>query len=356
MLRRIVTGISLILLTLGMLSSTFNMIAHAQPTIMYLDPSDVVGPPPNIGDTFTLTLRISEVADFYAWTVNVTWDSAILEYVVAMEGDCLKSNPSGSTLFNLGAVTSGKIGGMMCTMLGAPNTNYVDVPPAPSDLANITFTVLDYTGPAGTWINIAYSKLKDKTNTEIPHTVEDAKLTLIPCDLVVSEVELPYIEAKLYANITYDIGVNVTNLDIGSTTTFNVSLQLYWLDGATVEYYHEETVAGLGPEESTVVHFSVEITHVGDYELTATADCDDDVDESNEANNSMVITVDGRLAGDLDGDHDVDFDDIVSIAMAYMSNPDSPFWNEQADLDADGDVDFDDIVTAAMNYLRPYPL
>lgn len=64
----------------------------------------------------------------------------------------------------------------------------------------------------------------------------------------------------------------------------------------------------------------------------------------------MVINIDGRLAGDLDGDCDFDFEDIVTIAMAYGSKREDANWNEQADLNADDDVDFDDVVLAAMNY------
>lgn len=61
------------------------------------------------------------------------------------------------------------------------------------------------------------------------------------------------------------------------------------------------------------------------------------------------------LTGDLDGDCDVDFDDIVAIGFAYLSNPGDPNWNANADIDRDGVVDFDDIVTATMNYGETCP-
>lgn len=180
---------------------------------------------------------------------------------------------------------------------------------------------------------------------------ESAKLTLYPCDLVVADVELPYSHPRLYANVTYEVLVNATNLGSSPATSFNVSLELFWVKGGIVDFYAEETVTGLGAGESTIVLFNdVMITHCSNYWLNATADCNNDVAESNETNNSMVMEIHGRLAGDLDGDGDVDFDDIVQIAMAYGSNLGDSNWNANADIDCDDDVDFDDVVTAAMNY------
>lgn len=60
----------------------------------------------------------------------------------------------------------------------------------------------------------------------------------------------------------------------------------------------------------------------------------------------VVITI----AGDTDGDNDVDIFDIVTIAGVYgISRPD-PLYNAVCDLDEDGDIDIFDVVTAAGNY------
>ncbi|MDH5634852.1 MAG: hypothetical protein OEY30_03390, partial [Candidatus Bathyarchaeota archaeon] len=56
------------------------------------------------------------------------------------------------------------------------------------------------------------------------------------------------------------------------------------------------------------------------------------------------------IAGDVDGDRDVDIFDIVNMAMLYGQTL-PPIWPLQPpDIDGDGDVDIFDIVIAASNY------
>lgn len=54
--------------------------------------------------------------------------------------------------------------------------------------------------------------------------------------------------------------------------------------------------------------------------------------------------------GDIDGDADVDSDDLTVLAGAYGSSTGSPGYDERADFDGDGDVDLDDLMVLAGNY------
>jgi len=57
------------------------------------------------------------------------------------------------------------------------------------------------------------------------------------------------------------------------------------------------------------------------------------------------------LIGDLDGDGDVDLDDIVITCMAYGSTPEDTNWNPDADVSAEfGIIDIYDIVTILYHY------
>jgi parallel beta-helix repeat protein len=56
------------------------------------------------------------------------------------------------------------------------------------------------------------------------------------------------------------------------------------------------------------------------------------------------------LAGDADGDSDVDIYDIVRIVGVYGVSLPSPLYDRLCDIDLDGDIDIYDVVIAADNY------
>ncbi|MDP6779292.1 MAG: hypothetical protein QGI83_21235, partial [Candidatus Latescibacteria bacterium] len=56
------------------------------------------------------------------------------------------------------------------------------------------------------------------------------------------------------------------------------------------------------------------------------------------------------LAGDFDGDDDVDFEDYVAFASAFGSTPGAANWDPKFDLDRDDRVDFDDFAAFARSF------
>ena len=57
-----------------------------------------------------------------------------------------------------------------------------------------------------------------------------------------------------------------------------------------------------------------------------------------------------RLQGDLNGDGIVDIFDVVTVSIAFGSEPGDPNWNQAADLNNDDVVDIYDVVTVATNF------
>jgi len=60
------------------------------------------------------------------------------------------------------------------------------------------------------------------------------------------------------------------------------------------------------------------------------------------------------LPGDIDLDRDVDYNDFLAFAAAYLKTSGQPAYNPKADTDSDGDVDYNDFLTFAANYLKSW--
>ncbi len=107
----------------------------------------------------------------------------------------------------------------------------------------------------------------------------------------------------------------------------------------------------LAPAETKTLTFTWDTTGYakGNYWLNATADVVPS--EIATADNSLdygwtFLT----LAGDVDGDRDVDIFDIVRLAGVYGVEYPSPEYDLNSDIDGDGDIDIFDLVLAAGNY------
>jgi hypothetical protein len=144
----------------------------------------------------------------------------------------------------------------------------------------------------------------------------------------------------------------------GQTTEINATVQN---QGDSVESFNVTIYANatkissqqvtLDPAETKMLTYTWDTTlyPYGNYTLTAIADIvsgEIDVAENTYYYGWMFVTI----AGDIDGDGDVDIFDIVIIADAYGSSEGEPKYNAICDIDGDGDVDIFDVVIAAGNY------
>jgi hypothetical protein len=129
-----------------------------------------------------------------------------------------------------------------------------------------------------------------------------------------------------------------------------------FIETFNVTVYADATPIGsqqvtLNPAEIRVLSYTWDTTTYpyGNYSITAVADVvpgETDVADNTYNYGYMVVTI----AGDMDGDGDVDIFDIVIISSAYGTRRGDPAYNPNADIDDDGDVDIFDVVIAAGNY------
>lgn len=96
------------------------------------------------------------------------------------------------------------------------------------------------------------------------------------------------------------------------------------------------------------MHATIGVTY-GNYSLSAVADTvpGEIFAVDNTYINGLVLVT---IAGDIDGDLDVDRYDFGTFASAYGSIEGDPNYLPEADLDGDGDIDRYDFGTFAQNY------
>ena len=179
------------------LVATMMLFVYAQPqyppTTYYFDPSSITAPPPDIGDWFMVTIRVNEVPDLFMWVMDISWDPAVFELNgEPIEGNAIKA--SGATMFTYSSIVDGFIDDLMCgSMFGAE----VSVPPNPTDLVHLNFTVESFPSssayiemPWANWVNIGGDEgAPDLIPFEFifvppPPTAPKARFTPETCEMV----------------------------------------------------------------------------------------------------------------------------------------------------------------------------
>jgi len=115
----------------------------------------------DIGATINLTLYVQDVSQLWSWKINVTWDNSMLQLAPTdnvTEGPFLSNNGATSTLFLEAPPTPGNIHELSSTLL--ENTSVT----GSGDLAYIVFTVQDY---GNTTINITDIRVLNPSSTDI---------------------------------------------------------------------------------------------------------------------------------------------------------------------------------------------
>jgi hypothetical protein len=73
-----------------------------------------------------------------------------------------------------------------------------------------------------------------------------------------------------------------------------------------------------------------------------------------QANATDLVSVRGRLIGDINGDGIVDILDAILLSNSFLATPGSSSWNSNADLNNDGIVDISDAIILSDHFLEHY--
>jgi ABC-type transport system substrate-binding protein len=134
-------------------------------TRVHVDPREIIGPPPKIGETFTVNINVSFVEDLYTWQAGMSFNASVLEALSIAEGEFLK-RAGVPTLWTPGTIDNvvGEIGYSACSITGAtPGVS------GNGQLMNVTFKVKE----SGTSdLNLTDVLLLDSNLVEIPPAKE----------------------------------------------------------------------------------------------------------------------------------------------------------------------------------------
>jgi len=131
---------------------------------LYIDPQTISRP---IGQDFTISINISDIADLYGWQLRLRWNATVLSAVNATEGSFLRKG--GDTLF-VSKInnTAGHII-IDCTLLGdQPGVS------GKGQLATIQFQVKERGACS---LDLYDSILLNSSEQTITHTVRDGQFS-----------------------------------------------------------------------------------------------------------------------------------------------------------------------------------
>ncbi|UCG37509.1 MAG: hypothetical protein JSV64_04360 [Candidatus Bathyarchaeota archaeon] len=143
----------------------------------------------------------------------------------------------------------------------------------------------------------------------------------------------------------FKVSMNVTVENQGGfIENFNITVK-----ANTTEIFKTSVILNPGENHTLTFDWNTTLFSKGNYSLNANADVvpgETETSDNSFVDGVVLIT----LAGDVDGDRDIDIFDIVRMAGAYGVSKPHPKYDSNSDVDDDGDIDIFDIVAAASNY------
>jgi len=197
----------------------------------------------------------------------------------------------------------------------------------------------------GNWIISANAApVSGETNTD-DNTFTDGSLAIIGHDIAVIDV----VPSKTVVGQGFTTSINVTVRNEGTQIeTFSLTARY---NGTSISTQEVTLESG----NSTIVVFLWNTTNVakGKYTISATASPlpdEDDVTDNTYTDGYVTVTI----PGDVDGNRNVDSNDMQLLAGAYGSSFGDVAFYANADIDCDGSVDSNDLYILARSFGKSF--
>lgn len=306
-----------------------------------------------LNNDYVVYINVTAVTDLYAWEFQLSYNETILDLTSTSIVSGGLNEPT-QTFYNLTDEANGHLWWAVSTKY--PTTTGINH--TEHAIFEIHFKAIA-TGMSN--LDLYGTFLSDSSANAISHTAIDGSITVYERDLTVTSINILDYGCSIYKNDTYANGtayyypVEVTVHNTGNLAAgqFNVSLEVYWMNGSLIEGSAEISVAGLAAAASAVVNFTsiFHPMHTGYYRLTATVDSHNDVVESNETNNVLIRSnIPVTVMGDVNGNGEVNVLDAVIMALAWGATPSDPQWNIRADINHDGEINVLDGVRIGLHW------
>jgi hypothetical protein len=324
-------------------------------TVVKVDPSLIEYHEDATGQQFTVAIKIVDVTNLYGFDIILKWNTTFLDYV-SHSVHVPKDNYTDGVLWNpIIPPWEDQVNATTGTYWVACASRY----PAPSfngtgTVFNMTFAVVHHPVQpepnANITLQLYSTELSNNVGAPIPHTRQNGTVILYALsprhDVSVTNVT----SSKTVVGQGYSLKINFTAANQGDyTETFNVTA-----------YANTTSVASqnvtLSSGNSTTIIFTWNTTGFvkGNYTIKAVADTvSGETETGDNALTDGVVYV--GVPGDVDGNHKVEIKDILLLAKAYGTNPQSLNWNPNLDVNGDDKVDIKDILIAAKNYGKTDP-
>jgi hypothetical protein len=372
-------------------STTWSDVHLSSPTsTLYVDPLAVTKLPADVGSTFDVSVKITDVSDLFGFDVNLTWDGTLIAFAGL-------DNTSLSTIWSQGFFEPLPLPGYQ---IGSGYIRYAAVATGgkgftgSGTLFKITFRVgLASNFQLATLIHFDMVKLSNSTAKAISASATDGHYTIGAAepDLELVSVDpnpsKPFEYGKMLEVEVY--ATDVTNLtDFDLTVIFDTGLLRfvdidYWgifgtgfCNNATgsVHVWNNAGASHTGDRLllfalTFQVEFNDDINHIwrtnASHELNATVSIRNDVGKFDFTNGSIQITdialpppltlTVHLIKGDVDCNGKVDVFDLRTVAAYFDKGSTDPEWLtiSKYDVKMDNMIDIFDLVEIAANFGYP---
>jgi hypothetical protein len=306
-------------------------VSSGSTAALYVDPSSVVT---SIGDTFSVNITISDVADLGGWEFKLYYSSFNLNGTELQEGPFLKQG--GDTYFAIINFTDNYnsthgIVWATCALLGS----------AAEVSGNGTLAIISFKGVQLGSSDLSLTDTWLSDSEPIPHEALNGTVHVLPHDLAVTDLTL--FKTVVGQGLTLNMTVHISNQG-DFAETFNVTIY------ANTTSITTQTCT-LASRSSTILTYAWNTTDFtkGNYAIKAYAwpvQFETDTENNTFENDTLTIA----HPGDVDADKDVDIYDVVKITAIYGSKVGDPEYNPNADIDGDGKILIYDVVICTSNY------